>query len=75
MGLSFDTITNFSANVVAVNEANIAATIEAMGPNPTTMQLLNMQTQLTKWTMATEMQSSITKTLGDALKGIIQKSS
>jgi hypothetical protein len=75
MALSFDTITSFSANVVAVNEANIASTISAMGPNPTTMDLLNMQTQLTKWTMATEMQSSITKTLGDALKGVIQKSS
>jgi hypothetical protein len=74
MALSFDTITSFSANVVAVNEANIATTISAMGPNPTTMDLLNMQTQLTKWTMATEMQSSITKTLGDALKGVIQKS-
>ena len=75
MALSFDTNTSFSANVVAVNEANIASTISAMGPNPTTMDLLNMQTQLTKWTMATEMQSSITKTLGDALKGVIQKSS
>ena len=75
MALSFDTITSFSANVVAVNEANIASTISAMGPNPTTMDLLNMQTQLTKWTMATEMQSSNTKTLGDALKGVIQKSS
>ena len=74
MALSFDTVTSFSANVVAVNEANIASTIAGMGPNPTTMDLLNMQTQLTKWTMATEMQSSITKTLGDALKGIIQKS-
>ena len=74
MSLSFDTISTFNNNVVAANETRLAATINSMPANPTTGELLRMQTELAKWTMSTDIQSQITKTLGDALKGVIQKS-
>jgi type III secretion protein F len=37
--------------------------------------LLQVQTNLQKWTLTTNIQSTLTKELGDALKGIIQKAS
>ena len=45
----------------------------AKGDNVTSGDLLQVQTDLQKWTLTTNIQSTLTKELGDALKGIIQK--
>ena len=76
MSLSFDTINSFNVQVVQKSEDAMAALITTMnnkGADVTTADLLSMQTNLQKWTMTTDIQSTITKQLGDALKGIIQK--
>ena len=76
MPVSFDTINTFNTAVVAVNEASLGAKITAMnakGDTVTTMDLLQLQSDMAKWTLTTNIQSTLTKELGDALKGIIQK--
>jgi type III secretion protein F len=76
MPVSFDTISSFNTSVVAVNESSLGAKITAMnakGESVTTMDLLQIQSDMAKWTLTTNIQSTLTKELGDALKGIIQK--
>lgn len=75
--ISFDTINSFNTAVVAVNEKSIGAKItdlNALGDKITSGDLLAVQSAMQKWTLTTEIQSTLTKSLGDALKGIIQKS-
>jgi type III secretion protein F len=47
--------------------------MNAKGESVTTMDLLQIQSDMAKWTLTTNIQSTLTKELGDALKGIIQK--
>ena len=76
MSLSFTAINSFNTSVVAVNEASLGDKIAALnskGDKVTTGDLLAVQTDMAKWTLTTNIQSTLTKELGDALKGIIQK--
>ena len=72
-GLTFDYINSTIFNVVQNREQALLTQIGSLGNNPTTADLLSMQQQLQQWTMTTQIQSTITKEVGDALKGIIQK--
>jgi len=72
-GLTFDYINSTIYNVVQNREQALLSQIGTLGANPTTADLLSMQQQLQQWTMTTQIQSTITKEVGDALKGIIQK--
>ncbi len=76
MALTFDSINAFNSAVVSVAETSLGAKITALnakGDNVTSGDLLQVQTDLQKWTLTTNIQSTLTKELGDALKGIIQK--
>lgn len=76
-GVSFDMIANAMGNLTGKTEANLRSRIDAIneagegGANQT--DLLLLQADLQKWSMMIQLQSTITKELGDALKGIIQK--
>lgn len=72
-GLTFDYVNSTIYNVVQNREQELQTQIAALGPNPTTADLLNMQQKLQQWTMTVQLQSTIVKDLGDTLKGIIQK--
>jgi len=73
-GVTFDTINSTLYNVVQTKEQDLRTQISALGPSPTTADLLNMQSQLQQWTMLVQVQSTVVKELSDALKGIVQKS-
>ena len=72
-GLTFDYINSTIYNVVQNREQALLSQIGTLGNSPSTADLLNMQQQIQQWTMTTQIQSTITKEVGDALKGIIQK--
>lgn len=72
-GINFDFINNSISKVVQSREAELKTQISALGANPTTSDLLNMQQQLQQWTMTTQIQSTLVKEISDAMKGIIQK--
>ncbi len=64
-------------NVVVTQENAMAAKVaelEAAGENVSTIQLLELQQSMTQWTLTTDLQSQMMKTLSDTLKSIIQKS-
>ena len=72
--LSFDVISSTlgTANINA--EGVLAAKIASLGNSPTSTDLILMQSEITKWTLTTELTSTMMKSVGDALKGIVQKS-
>ena len=72
-GINFDFINNSISKEVQSREADLKTQISALGANPTTSDLLNMQQQLQQWTMTTQIQSTLVKEISDAMKGIIQK--
>lgn len=76
MSLTFAAIDSFNTAVVSKAETSLGAKINALngkGDNVTSGDLLQVQSDLQKWTLTTNIQSTLTKELGDALKGIIQK--
>lgn len=73
-GINFSYLTQKIGGILETSEAALRAKIDGLGPNPTQTELLGMQSDLQKWTMLIQLQSTITKELGDALKGVIQKS-
>ena len=56
-------------------EQDLKTNIQKSGDNPTTADLLVLQQGLQKWSMTVQIQSTLVKELGDAMKGIIQKAS
>lgn len=74
--LNFDYVGTSVASAVQSAETSLKAKISALNPataSPT--DLLVLQQEVSKWTMMTEIQSTLVKTISDAMKGIIQKSS
>lgn len=73
MPLTFSVINESIAKVVQTKEAELQTVVTGITDTSSTADLLKMQTQLQQWTMTTQIQSSLVKEVGDALKGIIQK--
>ena len=72
--MSFDigSIINSAGRSTQQADQNLNTTIQnADSSNPTDM--INMQRALQEWSMAVSFESSVTKTLGDTVRGIIQK--
>ena len=72
-GLSFGSIGNTLAQVTSSRESALQSTISGLGEIATTADLLNLQVQMQQWSMFTQIQSTVVKELGDALKGVVQK--
>ncbi|WP_142848259.1 EscF/YscF/HrpA family type III secretion system needle major subunit [Telmatospirillum sp. J64-1] len=73
MALTFDTINQTIGRTMQVRQDELASFTQSMNPESTT-DLLRMQQMMQEWTMVTQLQSTMVKEIGDALKGIIQKS-
>jgi type III secretion protein F len=48
-------------------------TLRAKGPDVSNVDLLDLQTKVQQWSLMSSLQSTLTKELGDAMKGIVQK--
>lgn len=76
-GLSFNDINNTIYQGLRTQESKLRTTLANIGTNAdgsvSQADLLQMQQQVQQWTMMIDIQSTITKQLADALKGIIQK--
>lgn len=71
-GFSFDNVTTTMQPFMDKTETNLRTVLEKGGDS--TQDLLAMQQAVTKWTLTVQMQTTIVKEVGDAMKGIIQKS-
>ncbi len=73
-GISFSVINDTMVNAINTQETSLRATIQSAGNNPTTTQLLSLQQQIQQWTILTDLQATLSKTIADAMRGVIQKS-
>ena len=72
-GITFNSINNSISTVTSRREADLQNTISSLGDSPSTGELLTLQQQVQQWTMFTQIQSTVVKEVGDAMKGVIQK--
>ena len=71
--VTFQGINNAVLTSVQDKENTLKAQIAALGPNPTTQDLLVLQQKIQEWTMLVELQSTLAKTTAETMKGVIQK--
>ena len=75
-GMTFDYINTSISNVVRSAESSLQNKISVLDADSVSAtDLLLLQQEISKWTIMTEIQSTLVKDLSDAMKGIIQKSS
>ncbi|AVO50549.1 type III secretion protein [Melaminivora suipulveris] len=72
-GISFDSITSTLGVVGARRESELRTMIGGLNEQASTLDLLKLQQQIQQWTMFTQIQSTVTKEVADAMKGVIQK--
>jgi len=78
-GLNFNLVNNTIYNAITTQETNLQNTLNSIQTdadgNITTADMLKIQQQTQQWSLLVDMQSTITKTISDALKTVIQQSS
>jgi type III secretion protein F len=75
-GLTFDSINSSVGSALSTRETelkDLIASTNGKAGGPDTTDLLLMQQGLTRWSMTTQIQTTMVKELGDAMKGVIQK--
>lgn len=72
-GLSFTSIGNTLGQITTAREAELQRNIAGLDASARPEDLLNLQVSMQQWSMFTQLQSTIVKELGDALKGVVQK--
>ena len=70
---NFDTINSTVANVVQQVESDLKTKIQNTKAEAGTAEFLELQREVSKWSIMTSVQSTLVKELGDAIKGVIQK--
>lgn len=73
--LNFDYVTTTVSSVIQTAETSLKNRVSSLDPaNTSPTDLLLLQQEISKWTMMIDVQSTLVKTISDAMKGIIQKS-
>ncbi|MEC4720713.1 EscF/YscF/HrpA family type III secretion system needle major subunit [Noviherbaspirillum sp. CPCC 100848] len=71
--ISFQSIGTSLYNAVQTKEASLNTLMQTVGREPTTTDLLKMQSAMNEWSMSIQLNSAMVKEYSDALKGIVQK--
>lgn len=72
--LSLDYITNVGLNSVDAFENQIKAKFDqTRGADVSTTTMLELQSMTQKWSLLTQIQSTLIKEVSDAMKGVVQK--
>ena len=72
--LSLDYLTNIGLNSVGAYEAQIKAKFDqTAGTDVSTTTMLEMQSMTQKWSLLTQILSTLVKEVSDAMKGVVQK--
>ncbi len=74
--LSLDYIANVGIGSVDAYEAQIKAKFDqTRGTDVSTTTMLELQSMTQKWSLMTQIQSTLIKEVSDAMKGVVQKAS
>lgn len=72
-GLNMNFLNDTVMKALARQEQDLQSSIQSVGANPTTADLLMLQQGVQKWSLTVSIQSTMVKELSDAMKGVIQK--
>lgn len=72
MAVNFDLLNSTVGRSLEAKQQALENFTATLDPT-STADLLKMQQMMQEWTMMTQLQSTLVKDIGDALKGIIQK--
>ena len=73
MGFDMGSVNNALNSTVGSLESNLRSNLNASKNGDLSQQdMMNLQFQLSKWQLVTNLQSNVMKTLSDAVKGTIQ---
>ncbi|MBS7777609.1 EscF/YscF/HrpA family type III secretion system needle major subunit [Acidovorax sp. CCYZU-2555] len=72
-GVTYDSIASTVGQTSSKLEASLKTAISELGDNPDQGKMLGMQFELQRWTMMSQLQSTLVKLLGDTLKEITNK--
>lgn len=73
MSITFNQLSNTLGTTVTAKQQELETFIGSMDPTDTS-SLIKLQQMQQEWTMLIQLQSTLIKDIGDALKGIVQKS-
>ncbi|HLO78027.1 MAG TPA: EscF/YscF/HrpA family type III secretion system needle major subunit [Magnetospirillum sp.] len=74
MSITFSQLSNTLGTTVTAKQQELETFIGSMDPTDTS-SLIKLQQMQQEWTMLIQLQSTLIKDIGDALKGIVQKAS
>jgi len=74
MALTLGTINDTLSPKIETADTNITTSLEALGTDPSPVEMLKMQREIATLTIMIDIQATLTKSLGDSIKGIVQKS-
>lgn len=72
-GLNFTTITGSLNSGLSSFETELRAAFENKSEDMNAADLLELQTLVTEWSLFLNTHSTVVKSLGDALRGVLQK--
>lgn len=71
-GFNYDSVTSTIGAGVSKVESDVTSLESSMDPN-SAGDLIKMQMAMQKWSVVIGLESGLAKTIGDALKGLVQK--
>jgi type III secretion apparatus needle protein len=73
MAFNIDNVNSTLGNAAAQFEGNVEQKVQSLqGKDVSNQEMLDLQFQLSKWQLATSLQSNVMKTLSEGIRGTIQ---
>lgn len=74
--ISFNYLNNTVMQAYMAREQDLRTSVQTLrnkGSDVSNVDLLDLQTKVQQWSLMSSLQSTLTKEVGDAMKGIVQK--
>jgi type III secretion apparatus needle protein len=72
MAITLDSVAQSLGSKFQTAQTNLETQLKNLDPSKPA-DMIQMQLAMQKWSMTTQLQSTLTQSIGDTLKGIIQK--
>ncbi len=74
MAVTITTVGDVSFDVISTADSELKTLIDSVGTDPSPLDMLQIQQKLAVFTVLIDIQATLTKTLGDTTKSVVQKS-
>lgn len=74
MAVTITTVGDVSFAVISTADSELKTLIDSVGTDPSPLDMLQIQQKLAVFTVLVDIQATLTKTLSDTTKSVVQKS-